>query len=385
MIVEIKGELISYNKATCLVVLKGDIMISDLEKRMSGILPWQGEINHSHLSMNFNSAPLDSNMVILVTSFIGHLPFLEATLRNYRLTGKFVLLAYDPPWRGWGVAPLDRSLPKTSTLLLSNAIVFKHVTIDCDKRNGYFWDLKYASGIIKMFDNFKYVFCVNGDCLFEKPDGVDEIISLLGDGDLMSSSSCDVTTHTCSVIYKSDAFNAVIDYMTDVMEKPILGSHSPECMLKDAITELNLKEIKAPKQPMEPEADLGIDHYNRYGIRSGQASTWGDILGYRNLTAEQQTASVERLAPVEAELCDWETGNGAFLNSHEQATLYNYYKTGDARWLYAFWDQGEESWFDRQYRPIDHYGPEPIYNEPPNFFKNDGNKRFRNLDRIKLV
>jgi len=352
-------------------------MISDLEKQLAGISPWKGELNFTDLSINFNSVPFDSDTAIIVTSFKGHLPFLEATLKNYRLTGKFVICSYDPPFRGWGENTDNQySLPNPRMFLLAHAWCFKHITYDADKRNGWFWDVKYASGIVSMFPNFKYVFTVNGDCLWEKPNGVDKIIEILGDGDLMSSSSCDVVTHTCSVIYKIDAFRKIIDYMTDIMEKPVVGSHSPECMLRDAIRELGLKEVKAPKQPMDPWNPSVIDHYNRYK----QECTWREVLGFRNLTAEQQTASVERRPPVEKELCDWRTGDGAYLNSHERATLYHYYRTGDKRWLYAWWDQGEESWWDRKYMPIEYYGDKPILNEPPTWFTHD-DFNFRNLKR----
>jgi hypothetical protein len=40
-----------------------------------------------------------------------------------------------------------------------------------------------------------------------------------------------------------------------------------------------------------------------------------------------------------------------------------YYETGDRRYLYMAWDQNEDSWYDRVYYPIEHYGEEPIIKE----------------------
>lgn len=337
-------------------------MMSDLEKQFCGILPWDHsrEVNHIDLDMNFASALFNYEVAIIATCWRGQLPFLEAALKSYRLSGSYVIAAYDPPFCGWdSLTPLDWALPNPRMFLLAHSWVFKHITSDATKRNGWFWDIKYASGVLKMSSKFKYIFCANGDCIWEKPEGVPQIIDLLGDGDLMASSSCKTVTHTCSMILKRDAFEAIIDYMTDIMEFPVVGSHSPECMLRDAIKDLGLKEIIVPKQPLHPKEGY-IDHYNVYR----EDCTWKEILGFRNLTAEQQAAALERFEPVEKNLCDWQTGNGMYLNNHEKATLYYYYKTGDRRWLYAFWDQGEDSWWDRIYRPIEHYADHPIYEEP---------------------
>jgi len=116
--------------------------------------------NWYELSMNHNSIPYNSDTAIIVTSWVGHLKWLKATLTNYRLTGKFVILSYDFPFYAWSGAAgrdLDLMLPNAGILLLPHAWVSKHQTYDCDKRNGWFWDVKYGQGIVKLFDNFKYV------------------------------------------------------------------------------------------------------------------------------------------------------------------------------------------------------------------------------------
>lgn len=328
-------------------------MIRDIEKKIIGLLPLNEELNWVDLSMNFNSAPFQSDMAILVTSWYGHLKWLKATLTNYRLTGKFVLCSYDNHIRGFGISELDRVLPSVDIFPLAHAWVFKHSTFDCDKRNGWFWDVKYGHDIISQYPNFKYVFCVNGDCIWEKPENVDQIVELLGDGDLMSS-SCDNTIHTCSVIYKIDAFKAIVKYMTNRMKVPVIGSNSPEGMLREAVKILKLKNVIAPKQPMY--TDNTVDHYSCYH----QDSTWKEVLGFRNLEAENQVCSIERLEPAPKEY--WDLRNdGLFLNGHERETISKYFETGDRRYLYMYWDQGTDSWYDRIYYPLEHYGLEPIH------------------------
>lgn len=342
-------------------------MLTDFEKKLAGILPWEssgpqehGENNWYDLSMNYNSWPYDTDTAIIVTSHRGHLKYLKATLTNYRLTGKFVICAYDIPIYPWSNLSDPWSYPPPDIKILANSWVEKHQTYDCDKRNGWFWDLRYAEGIVNQFDNIKYVFSVNGDCIWERPEGVGDVISLLGDADLMASSS-DAhkdggTIHTCSVIYKREAFHKVMTDMISKMRVPVIGSRSPEVMLREAVYRLGLKEKKAPKQPLDPHGN--IDHYNGYG---GDC-TWKELLGFRNLDAEIQFAATERREPPPKEYIDIR-GDGVWLNSHERVTIKNYYETGDRRWLYAFWDQGADSDYDRKFYPLEHYGKEPILEE----------------------
>ena len=62
-------------------------MISDTEKKLAGIIPmtetpagWDDSIrpNWIDLSINYNNIPCQSDTVIIVTSWWGHLPFLKS-------------------------------------------------------------------------------------------------------------------------------------------------------------------------------------------------------------------------------------------------------------------------------------------------------------------
>jgi len=330
---------------------------------------WPGEKKENNwyeLSMNYNSIPYQSNMAIIVTSYVGHLKWLKATLTNYRLSGKFVICAYDLPFYAWSGAAgrdLDSMFPHAGIFLLAHSWVFKHLTYDCDKRNGWFWDVRYAHGIVKQFSNFKYIFCTNGDCILEKPDGLDEIVDILGDGDVMSDASTfdgvnSGNIHTCSVMYKIDAFNAIFDNIAEKMRIPVIGSRSPETCLREAINECGLKEVLAPKQPMYPDEPYQnqVDHYHSFN----QDCTWKEVLGFRNLGAEYNTGLQEQLELPPREYFDLYR-DGIYLNNMEKSTLYHYYKTGDRRWLYKAWSEQEGSWYNRLYYPLEHYGKEPIY------------------------
>lgn len=348
--------------------------MNKLERQLAGLESFQGTdfmergpdgVNWYDLSCNFNSMPYNYDTAILVTSHKGHLPWLKNTLRQYRMTDKYVICSFDHPFNG--MSNLSQEQMKThfvrpDHLLLAHSWVFKHRTYDCDKRNGWFWDIKYAQGIINLFPNLKHVFCVNGDCIWEYPEGINEIIKLLGPGDLMahasdSSKGSPGTLHTASVIYTIDAFNKIVEYMTDCMKVPIIGSNSAEVMLRDAIAVLKLRETIAPKQPIYPK-DGSIDMYCCYN----QDSTWKEILGFRNLAAEMETACEERLEPLPKHYLD-DFEDYIYFSSYERDTICQYYKTGDRRHLYRYWDQSADSWWDRRYYPIEYYGREPVYKE----------------------
>lgn len=360
-------------------------MITTEEKLLAGILPdCPTPSPHDHskrpnlvdLSLNYNNIPHKSNAVIICTSHRGHLTFLRGALRSLRKTGKFVICSYDPPATAWYSEDYYKdNIPDLETSLAAHMWIHKHITYEEPKRNGWFWDIRYAQGVIKNFENFEYVFTVNGDCVWEKPEGVDDLIELMGDHDLMAVTSDPGTIHTCAVLFKREAFMKVVDYMAEYHKVSIIGSYSPERLLLQAVRDLSLNELKVPNQPIDPE-DNSVDHYTRYSQRG---HTWNELVGYRNLGAEWLTALIERFDLPEIEHMNLKFFTTIFANCAEHAL--NFYNTGDRRYLYMAFDQNEDSWYDRLYYPLERYGKEPIYNDTPEAI--EGNEKFNHMKRIE--
>ena len=353
-------------------------MIDDTEKALAGITPWdsswgwpaeRGENNFYELGLNYNSLPHERDTAIIVTSWPGHLLWLKATLTQYRLTGAYVICAYDNPYFAWDNSDPRMIFPRRDIWLLAHAWVFKHRTYDCDKRNGWFWDVRYAQGILRQFDNLKYIWTVNGDCIWEKPEGMREIYDILGDGDLMSDASDfdginSGTIHTCSVVYKAEAFHKIFDNITKKFRIPTIGSRSPEVCLREAIVECELKEVKAPEQPYFPKGNPyegHNDHYHSYG----QNCTWKKVLGFMNLYAELETRRLDCLEPFPAKYFDF-SEDGKFGHDLERQFLFPYYETGDRRYLFSYWSRSCDSWYNRLYYPIEAFGKEPIMEKHEN-------------------
>lgn len=314
------------------------------------------------LLMNLNTLPLETDMAIVVTSWRGHLKWLKASLASYRLSGKYVILSYDMSFLSNDVSLRTPEytttlLPNATHFLLAHSVVFKHKTYDADKRTGWFWDVKYARAIVNEFKNMKYVYVTNGDCCWDRPEGTKELIEILGDCDLMSGQSvAGGVIHTAAVLYKIEAFNKVVDYMTERMKVSIIGSQSPEHLLMDAVKALNLKVKEAPKQP------IGEDGTVDYYTQTNQDSTWKDVLGYRNLFHEHQWRENNALTPLDKKYLD-NYNDWMYFDGSDGETLCKYYDTGDRRYLYQWWDRGADSWYDRIFYKLEDYGDEPIYDE----------------------
>jgi hypothetical protein len=349
--------------------------IEKLDKIMTGAVPYNfstlsacEETNNNRKTMEYswldivlnqNDAPLMTDTAIIVTAWYGQLGWLKATLASYRRTGAFVILAFDNQFAIWddkdnpdyilrcGLRPIHH--------LLAHAVVVKHRTFDADKRTCWWWSTRYAQAILKDFPNIKYIYETNGDCIIEKPEGLDKIKELLGSGDFISGQSMvNGVIHTADVFYKAEAFYKVVDYMKERNKVTVLQAHSPECMLKDAVKVLKLKEVLAPKQPID--TDGSIDFY----CRTGSDSTWKDILGFRNLFAEQEYRENNGLEPLDSKYYD-PFMNWLYWPSYIRESLCKYFETKDRRYLMMYWDQGKESDYERQYHPLDYYGKDPIW------------------------
>jgi hypothetical protein len=342
-----------------------------LNKKVSSIIPWSlnygDEMEYRNvdgmswydLSINCNSLPCEPEIAIIVTSWFGQLKWLKSTLEGYRKSGAFVILAYDNPFYSWtpvNQIDITRCMPNMKHYMLSNSFVMKHLTYDANKRNGWFWDVRYAQGIIKQFKNIKYVYCTNGDCIIEKPDGFKDIIGLLGNNDLMSGQSTESVIHTADVLYKVNAFHTIFDSMFEIMKVPVIGSRSPEGMLRDIVLSLKLKVLHAPVQPLDKDGT--VDMYARYG----PASTWRDLLGFRNLFAEYETFGNEGREPFGKEYVD-DYLDWIYWSGEERETICKFWETGDRRYLMMWWDRWEDSDYNRLYYPIEYYGKEPIYDK----------------------
>ena len=319
-----------------------------------------------------NNPFLKTNMVILVTSYHGHRLFLKYALQKYMETGKYVIVSYDSHGK------LD--IPQ-DIFEIPNAWVFKHKTYGAGKRNGWLWDIVYGSGIIDTFTEVDYVFTTNSDCIWDKPQNIDKMVDLLGNNDLISSSSHGGTIHTCNMLWKSLPFLTFVDHIKKNLNNNIPPSYSPEVLLRDWVKNAKIKVKDAPKQPIYPKGHFyknAVDHYSSYH----QDCTWKEILGYRNLGGEHKASCLEHLEPVPKKYVDLRNTQHYF-SQHEKNTLFKYYVSGDRRYLYKYWTEGEDSYWNRRYYPLDYFGKKKLEDDSRRKELGPPSERLGHFDRWK--
>lgn len=324
-----------------------------------------GEYSWGDLFMNVNDQPFNTDLAIVVTGWAGQLGWLKSTLTSYRETGAFVILAFDNSAYIWDQIDdpeyILSKIPRPIHTLLTHAFVMKHKTYDADKRIGWFWNFRYAISIAEKFPNIKYVYCTNGDCICERPEGFKEVIEMLGDGDFISGQSQPGgTIHTACIMMKVEAAKKIMEYMTERMRYTVIGAQSPEGMLRDAVDILKLKEVFAPVQPRTPDGE--IDWY----CTTYADSTWKNVLGFRNLYSEQEHRINNRMELLHPKYFD-NFQNWIYFNPAEREMMCKYYETLDRRWLHMWWDRNCNSCEERVYHPLEHYGAEPIPEDGSHF------------------
>jgi hypothetical protein len=297
-----------------------------------------------------NVFPTKAKIGMVFTSHSSHLPFMKYALEKFReIDDMYVIGAYDPRTTNPHHETL-MYLPRPNMWHLAHAWVFRHSTwTGFPKRHGWIWLQMYASSILKRFENIEYIFTGNGDCVWDKPEGVYELIDLLGDNDFMSGQSWTRHTdnfdfiHTCTVMFKRDAYFHFMDYIYDKilnpnskeldgLNQPETAGLNPESMINRWSRNNDIKWEHAPIQPYNKE---GHDMY----CEEGSESTWKNIIGFRNLGAEINYRCHHGMEPLDPKYFDLTLDPKLYFNDHVKNTLHKYYTTGDERYLRMWHDQ----------------------------------------------
>ncbi len=295
-----------------------------------------------------NQAPFNANIGLVFTSHKGHMPYMRYALTQYRkIEDMYILGAYDPR-EVTPNSPNKNGFPYPDIWYLAHAWVTKHYTWGgLYKRHGWLWLHLYASAILKQFDNLKHIFSANGDCVWDKPEGVYTLIDeILGDNDFMSGQSQTRETdgfnfiHTCSLVFKRDAYFDFIDFIKYHVKISDTASFSPENLIQMWVKSNNIKWEHAPEQPIYPNGEYKGQH-DIYA-ETGTPSTWSKILGYKNIEAEKNWRCSNGINPFDKryfDLRDITHNKALYYSDHDKNTLCQYYLTGDYRYVKMWWDQ----------------------------------------------
>ena len=236
---------------------------------------------------------------VLLTSHPGNRPFLKASLESHKQLGFWTAVVYDNYFEpGQAHITPDKVMPQKDVIDMIDTFIMPHHQTWGGVLYPYFWSLYLGVHTIGSFD---YIFCSNGDCILEKPEGFPKIMEMLGDADIMGCGYEDnhgrELFNTTSFIAKSSAIQAVMkhfrDYLIgiDTYEKYAERMGNTEGRFAIAIKELGLKLKKVPVNPVDTQI-------------SRPGGTWYDILGFRHIHAEWNTAHRKRKIPPEPNYLD---------------------------------------------------------------------------------
>lgn len=216
-------------------------------------------------------------LAILIVSCPSQRAYLKACVESHAKLGYFICLAYDNEYE----LPDKEILEKVDLLLLPHHQTWKDVNYP------YFWQLKWGASALQQFE---YIYCLNGDFVLEKPEGFEQLFSLMGDADVMTCGpdGIDDEVPTGAFIVKSKAFQQIVQYMQDhfipfdTYEKySVMGG--AEARMYAAIKQYGLKMVSVEKPAMW---DCNIAQ-----------GTWYDLVGLRHIHGELHYAFVKQLEP----------------------------------------------------------------------------------------
>jgi hypothetical protein len=262
------------------------------------------------------------NVGVLLTSHPSSRPFLKASVETHKKLGFWITVVFDNYFDPNNKKiSYDSMLPRREVFDMIDTFLIPHHQTWGGVLYPYFWLLKFG---MHTMNGFEYVFCSNGDCILEKPEGFPQIMEMLGDADIMGAgwetNGGRELFNTTSFIAKTKAAQAMMKHFQDHLipidnyEKYAERLGNTESRFAVAIKELGLKVVKVPKNPLSTQVHK-------------PGGTWYDILGFRHIHGEWNYAHRYKDIPPPAKYID----NTYWKKKRE--LVEKYYETKDKKFL----------------------------------------------------
>jgi hypothetical protein len=239
----------------------------------------------------------------------------------------WTILLYDNP-----ESHFDTNMPKERHYKLIDQFCMKHITKEVPGPTyPQFWHYRHGIDLL-MSTKAEYILTIGADSVFERPEGLQEIINLLGDGDIISCST-KTDKHggpfcgTKSFLARKQSFYKLVNYLQELWV-PFRDIGNMETRFGMAVKDLKLKEIVAPKMPSH---DQFAYSYNEIG-ECTERGTWGEILGFRHLAGEHKIRKTKKQIPVEEKYYDLN-----YLSKFEKEIFSQYWETKNKDLLERWW------------------------------------------------
>jgi hypothetical protein len=267
---------------------------------------------------------LEKDTAIIVPSHVYQLVWLRSCLECCQETGYFTLLAYDNPFYSKDLL-VERRMPSAETTMMADSMIMKHKSWASGVGIPHAWNMWYSLHLLQGF-KFKYVFCINGDCIMENPKGIEELKSMMEDNDIISCEFRPDKKYMGTLAYLSR-----LDLMIEIWDQYIEYLYHFNIGNAEARTGKWALDRKAKIYPV---VNLPEQRSDENFVKND--STFCKTIGLRHLHAEHKIRREQKREPVEEKYFDFGRNN-CFINGHEQTTLIQYWKTKDRNFLKAWW------------------------------------------------
>jgi len=226
--------------------------------------------------------PYLRDLGIVIVSHPGNRGFLKASIETHSKLKSWITLAYDNHFDVNPKTTWDSKMPNPEIIPKINALVMGPRSRWSGVLYPYFWLIRLGVNTMR---EFKYLYCTNGDCIIEKPEGILELLEELKekDGDLLSTGYWErknsTSFNSLGFLGRTEAIIKMMDHFEEnfiplkTYERTTQEFGNCETRMGRAVKDLKLKNITVPKNP------LNAQMYSKEG-------TWYEKAGFRHLHSE---------------------------------------------------------------------------------------------------
>ena len=262
---------------------------------------------------------LNKPLAIIVPTHKYHNIWLESTLIQLYGTGYWTMLAFDNPYYQLNQKH-DDQYPSTKAMLNIDQMVMKPKTWGSGVGIPHSWSMWMGMKMLKAL-GFEYVFNCNGDIVLERPEGVTEMFEWLKkeDADIIA---CEYHPgrYLGTMVWLAKIDPALAMWEENMKRVYQANYGNAEARFGKFAHEHKLKVI-----PVDNPADHHFKDWTH-------DNTFRRMLGLRHLHAEHKDRRTRKDLPVEEKYFDKK-----FLKTHEINTIAKYWKTGDKKYLDAWY------------------------------------------------
>ena len=248
-------------------------------------------------------------VAILIVSYPGQRAYLKYCIESHLKLGYLMALAYDN-YINPKESVINHNDFMPDKVILDNIDIFfmPHYQTWCDVDYPYFWQLRWGAYILQQFE---YIYVTNGDCILDNPDGFNELLLFISDGDFLT---CGDENRTVAFIVKSKAFLKIVQYM------------------QDHYVPFDSYEKYPDMNGAEGRMYAAIDHYN---LKRTYISieTWSNLVGMKHIHQDLHMAHRMRLIPPHYKYLE----EKYLFDVYNYKLIKKYWDTGDIRVLDDWW------------------------------------------------